>query len=219
MDPTHARSIFELITAGAAAIGAVYGGWRYAWPLMKRWGARWMLFWTGFDTVPLIHGSLAELHAGIARLEKFGIDEAAQGASRGAQIEEQGKQISAIGKSLALTNMTMRATLASDPNMATFEADPQGRLIEASKTMLRWTGKQFAEVAGWGWIATVHPDDRLRVRNEWNQAVSDCRTFELTYLMCGPEGAYEVRVTATPIPELVTPCEKYIGVIYRTAED
>lgn len=213
-------TLFEFIAAGAAALAALYAGWQWGWPLAKRWGVRWLSFWTGFDTVPLIHGALADLAEGIARIEAAALVESSKGTERGTQIEAQGLQLASIAKNLALTNMTMRATLATDPRMGTFEADVNGLLIDCSKTYLRWTGRQFNEMRNWGWITTVHPDDRARVRLEWEQAVVDSRQSVMRYRMIGVDGnVFEVEATATPIPEGMLPCEKFVGVVHRLQDE
>lgn len=130
-------------------------------------------------------------------------------------LKSNAERSEAIGKTVNLMAATMRATTNTNPRMATFEAAPSGMLTDANKTYLRWTGRQLNEMLGWGWITTVHPADREQVRHEWLQAIADVRTSVMRYRIVDEDGeVLVVEVTATPIPEGVMPCEKWVGVMY-----
>lgn len=137
-----------------------------------------------------------------------------------AQQGERTQQINALAKQVSVLGMTMRATLATNSDMALFEMDAQGRLIDASKNYLRWTGKQFPEVAGWGWMNTVQTDQRGRVRSDWLEAVADCREARMRYnIIDEDQRPIEVEFVATPIPEGAANCDKFVGVLHRNLRD
>jgi PAS domain S-box-containing protein len=41
------------------------------------------------------------------------------------------------------------------------------------------SGKSFDETRGWSWLNIVHPEDRERTRNEWQNAIEQQRAFEI----------------------------------------
>lgn len=127
-----------------------------------------------------------------------------------------GEQISVIGKKVDSIANTQRANQNANPRVATFETDDKGRCTYANRTYLRWTGLSLAEVLGWGWLNAIHPDYQARVRGHWDSAVADSRRFQERYKMVHVDGsAFEVDGTAEPIPENVTPAERWVGMLVK----
>jgi PAS domain S-box-containing protein len=46
-----------------------------------------------------------------------------------------------------------------------------GEIVEDLPTWRAFTGQTFEQMKGYGWIEAVHPDDRDRVRREWNDSL------------------------------------------------
>lgn len=215
--------LIETAGAVAAAATSVYAAWKWGWPALLKVLA---IIPRGYRRVA---GAFQNIEALPARLS--GIDTRLDGmesarevsdlaaAQRGLQLEDHGRQLGAMTQAVTLMGLSFKATADYIPNLARFETDPSGLIVEASKQFCSWAGRQFPEVAGWGWITTVHPDDRPRVRAEWTEAVRDCRRSSMRYRMLGPgaeHDGFEVEFTATPIPEGgFLPCLKFVGALYR----
>ncbi|MEG4918660.1 MULTISPECIES: PAS domain S-box protein [unclassified Microcoleus] len=67
--------------------------------------------------------------------------------------------------------------------------DPEGR-CQDSPSMRAYTGQTEAEVVGFGWLDTIHPDDRERTVQVWMEAVQTRSLFEMEYRMRGTDGNY-----------------------------
>lgn len=197
MDLHQINLIAVTVTSVAAALGALYGGYRLGWPwLKKRWQGRMKV----------------QLLSALDRIERTCVEAA----------DDRAKMTTMVGglaKEFHLFRAQVAAVIAADPETATFEASPQGLLTEASKAYLRWTGRSFADLERWGWINCVHPDDRINVRAEWDAAVRDQRQSVMRYKLIGADGNdFKVLVTTTPIPDGAAVCEKFVGVIHRQPE-
>jgi PAS domain S-box-containing protein len=82
----------------------------------------------------------------------------------------------------------------------TFETNKDGECVFANKAYLELIGRAMDEIRGPSWINMIHPDDRARVRAEWLSAVTEKRTFELTYRIVGRDDMiYDVACAATSI--------------------
>ncbi|MEG3901628.1 PAS domain S-box protein [Microcoleus sp. B4-C5] len=77
--------------------------------------------------------------------------------------------------------------------------DPEGR-CQDSPSMRAYTGQTEAEVVGFGWLDTIHPDDRERTVQVWMEAVQTRSLFEMEYRMRGTDGNYRYfQVRGVPI--------------------
>lgn len=185
LDPHQLQVAFGLIVGGGAALATVHRLITRTWPWLKeRWANR----------------TSRVMLAGLATLQ--------------AQGETAVTERRALMKEFSLFRATVGAIVASDETIATFEASPDGLLITANRTYLKWTGKTLEELKRWGWINSVVTEDRGKVRTEWDSACRDVRQSELFFRMLDADGqAFKVRATASPIPEGER-CEKFVGVIH-----
>ena len=63
------------------------------------------------------------------------------------------------------------------PNLVwTCKAD--GSCDFLSPQWIEYTGKPLAQQLGWGWVEQLHPDDRVRISQEWMRAVVGKRVYE-----------------------------------------
>jgi len=67
--------------------------------------------------------------------------------------------------------------------------DAEGR-CQDTPSMRAYTGQTEAEVVGFGWLDTIHPDDRERTNQVWMQAVQTKTLFEIEYRIRGADGNY-----------------------------
>src|SRR5262249_39386996 len=66
----------------------------------------------------------------------------------------------------------------------------------------RWreiTGQHRAEIAGFGWLAAVHPEDRERVARAWRDALERRETFDAEFRVGGSDGSQHV-IAARALP-------------------
>jgi PAS domain S-box-containing protein len=109
------------------------------------------------------------------------------------------------GSMTAMTEQASRMearqqSLLNSVDIPVFETDLSGKCTFANKSYLKLIGRTFDEVKGNGWINSIHPDDRVRVREQWDSAIHDMRSVELTYrVMGGDKSVYEVFCEASPI--------------------
>jgi len=77
--------------------------------------------------------------------------------------------------------------------------DAEGR-CEDTPSMRAYTGQTEAEVVGFGWLDTIHPDDRERTVQVWMEAVQTKSLFEIEYQLRSADGNYRYfQARAVPI--------------------
>lgn len=101
---------------------------------------------------------------------------------------------------------------------AVFETDGAGLNVWVNAAYLRWTGLQLEQCLGWGWINAVSHVDRARVRDEWEDALAESRTFTSTYHLLDATGrAFEVTCKATPLRNRAGAVVKWMGNLALTS--
>lgn len=140
------------------------------------------------------------------------------GIQGSAQVPQLRSEVEVVSKSVHLMMMHVRAQGDTDIERAQFEADATGANTYVNLTYARWLGVGKAELGGWGWVNFVHPDDRLRVRREWDACRMEHRVYNIRYRMLDADGeAFEVDALATPIPES-PPAKRWLGVIRKVVD-
>lgn len=99
------------------------------------------------------------------------------------------------------TRMELRQqNVLNSVTVPTFETDKNGECIFANKAYLELIGRSMEEIRGPSWVNMIHPDDRTKVKSEWESAVLEKRNFELTYrIVCREQMVYDVSCVAVPI--------------------
>lgn len=69
-----------------------------------------------------------------------------------------------------------------------WEADEFGMFVWVNRAFVRILGRDIADLKDNGWISTVHADDRDRISDEWQDAVTQNRTFSSKYRMVKVNG-------------------------------
>lgn len=106
----------------------------------------------------------------------------------------------------------LQKSILNSSEVPTFETDARGSCIFANKAYLEFIGRSFEEVKNFGWITIIYPDDRARVKSEWESAVADGRNFELSYrVVCKEKIAYSLFCEATPVITANDQVTGYIG--------
>lgn len=70
-----------------------------------------------------------------------------------------------------------QAMIADQMAAIMWQADKDGQQIWPSQSMIDATGFSAEELKGWGWLNTIHPADRERIRKHWIEAVVEQREF------------------------------------------
>ncbi|MEG4860054.1 PAS domain S-box protein [Microcoleus sp. K1-B6] len=66
----------------------------------------------------------------------------------------------------------------------------EGELASEQPTLGAFTGLTFDEYKGWGWLDTIHPDDRAHVASIWSAAVANRSLYEDELRMRRYDGEY-----------------------------
>ena len=83
----------------------------------------------------------------------------------------------------------LRVLTETVPNLVwTCKAD--GSYDFLSPQWIEYTGKPLAQQLGWGWVEQLHPDDRVRISQEWMRAVVGKRTYESEFRIRRADGVY-----------------------------
>ncbi len=95
-----------------------------------------------------------------------------------------------------------------------FYANPDGDCVEVSPGYCRLVGKGESESLGKRWIFNIHVKDRLRVIQDWKEAVVNSAVFEAKYSMVDASGEeFYVRCHASPIKNSTLAIIGYFGIV------
>jgi PAS domain S-box-containing protein len=79
------------------------------------------------------------------------------------------------------------AALVAAP-VGVFQTDADGACLFVNERWCEYAGMTREEAIGTGWLQAIHPDDRVRVTEEWAASVAQRRDFELEYRFARPDG-------------------------------
>jgi PAS domain S-box-containing protein len=90
---------------------------------------------------------------------------------------------------IASNPLTFGSLADSMPEMV-WTALPDGFTDFCSRRWMEFTGRSFDETVGFGWLNTVHPDDREAPRRAWNIAAASGQPYESEYRIRRADGVY-----------------------------
>ena len=64
-------------------------------------------------------------------------------------------------------------SLVSATTSVVWTTDATGAIVAPQASWEAYTGQPWAEHQGWGWVHTLHPDDRERLRARWSRALAE----------------------------------------------
>lgn len=134
------------------------------------------------------------------------------------EVTQSRLDIGLLRKEIGMIGLQMKAR--SDINIAhgEFECDESGAVTYASRTYARWLGVGPGDLTEWKWINYIHPDDRIKVRKEWDSCRAEHRVYSQRCRMLDADGeSFTVDTIVTPIPD-TSPAKQWIGVIRRVVE-
>ncbi|MFO0843587.1 MAG: response regulator [Gemmataceae bacterium] len=76
-----------------------------------------------------------------------------------------------------------------------------------------FTGQDFDQLKGWGWLNAVHPDDRPNTARVWSEAVASRSLYQVEHRLRRHDGAYRhMMVRAVPILDEAGEIREWVGV-------
>lgn len=87
-----------------------------------------------------------------------------------------------------------------------------GWLTYFNQMWFDYTGLSMEKSLGQGWTQLIHPDDRARVAQRWEQASESGETWEIQYRLRRADGSYRWMLgRAHPLSEAAAPATKWLG--------
>jgi PAS domain S-box-containing protein len=104
-----------------------------------------------------------------------------------------------------------RALVESLPHLV-WTCRPDGYCDFLSRQWVEYTGQAADAQLGYGWAAHVHPDDRERVRREWEAATRRGDLFDIEFRIRRADGVYRwFRTRALPLRDGTGAIVKWFG--------
>jgi len=112
---------------------------------------------------------------------------------------------------LAVAEQRYRALVRATSSLV-WTTSPDGQIIDMPEWR-NYTGESIENIKGWGWLNSLHPDDRERTKIVWQHAV-DTRTFyETDYRIRRSDGVYVWhRARGVPIYEADGSVREWVGI-------
>lgn len=121
------------------------------------------------------------------------------------------EQVDLIARTMLVENDT--------DEVGRFQCDGTGKNTYINQTYARWLAVGKAELMEWNFINFIHPDDVVRVRQQWDTCRAEHRQYHNRHRMVASTGAViEIEVIATPIPD-GPPAKRWVGTLRRVGHD
>ena len=90
--------------------------------------------------------------------------------------------------------------------------DGNGLVRDDMPTWRTFTGMSWAQIQGWGWIDSLHPDDREHTAQVWSDAVASPSQYETEYRIRRADGEYRhMWVRGVPVLETNGDIREWVG--------
>ncbi len=97
------------------------------------------------------------------------------------KLEEQEYELNTIHettrKQIEKSELLYR-TLTSNAPVAIFNTNEEGECTYVNEEWLKYSGMEFNDALGYGYTNAIYPDDKERVINEWQEAVTNNKEFQ-----------------------------------------
>jgi PAS domain S-box-containing protein len=95
---------------------------------------------------------------------------------------------------------------------AYWEGDPHGAQVSGSPSWAKYTGQSREEMAGFGWLEAIHPDDRAFADRAWREAVAARSHLDVEFRLRAPDGGWRwTNVRASPVFGADGRLRKWVG--------
>lgn len=105
-------------------------------------------------------------------------------------IKVRTSELAAVNEELGESEKQFRALAESVPEIIVWATTPDGKNTYFSQQWMDYTGLTLEESYGDGWIIPVHPDDRQRAWEAWQNAVNNDAGYSLEFRLRGADGDY-----------------------------
>ncbi|HBL14769.1 MAG TPA: hypothetical protein DD379_25945, partial [Cyanobacteria bacterium UBA11162] len=123
------------------------------------------------------------------------------------EISDRQKATEALQRSESRYRSLIIAT-----TQAVWTTNATGQTTEPLPTWQNLTGQTDEDVQGWGWLNAIHPDERERVRQQWNRTVSTKRIYQTEYRLRMVDGSYrDMAVRGVPIFAADRSIQEWVG--------
>jgi two-component system CheB/CheR fusion protein len=163
--------------------------------------------------IRLPNGSRIRVDASAARLKDEG------GQSRGVvlvlrDVTERRER----DRELARSHERFRSLVLATSQIV-WTTDPQGRVREDSPSWRAYTGQTYEQLRGLGGLDALHPDDRQRTLEDWQDAVAEQRPFAGEYRLRRVDGSYCWNlVRAVPVKDADGTVREWVGMNHDIEE-
>jgi PAS domain S-box-containing protein len=104
-------------------------------------------------------------------------------------------------------------SLVDASSQVVWTADRGGAMVDGEGAWAALTGQSRAELAGTGWLAAVHPEDRERTRRGWEAATATNEVFSLEHRIRRQDGLYRTfGARAVPVCDDEGQTREWVGV-------
>lgn len=103
-------------------------------------------------------------------------------------------------------------SLVTASSQIVWTTNARGEAFENSISWMEFTGQKEEEWRGRGWMNAIHPEDRLKARSVWSQAVSSKNTFHTEYRLRSRDGSYRwTAVRGVPVLDTDGEIREWVG--------
>jgi PAS domain S-box-containing protein len=106
-----------------------------------------------------------------------------------ARAEDQRSRFTEIPGDQERRELSLRGVMDTIPGLV-WSALPDGDVEFCNQRWLDYTGMSFNEIKGWGWSASIHPQDITDLRERWQTALVRSISFEAEARMRRADGSY-----------------------------
>ena len=118
-----------------------------------------------------------------------------------------------LDQALLLRSEERYRTLVSATSAIVWSSPASGSFDTEQPAWTSFTGQTVEQHSGWGWLNAVHPDDRERSKQAWDEAVRQGDTCRVEHRLRRADGEYRLMsVRATPIFEPDGGIREWVGV-------
>jgi PAS domain S-box-containing protein len=153
----------------------------------------------------------AELHRKANQLETLNHELEQRVAERTDQLEQRAEMLQHLNIELARKNQELDAIVRTAPDII-FSRQADGARDYISDRFYEYTGAEAGSANGFGWLDSVHSDDKERSMAEWMHCVQSGDNYESEYRLRGRHGQYRwFRARAVPIRDFEGKILKWYG--------
>lgn len=107
---------------------------------------------------------------------------------------------------------TRYRSLVTAASQIVWTTNALGEVVEDMPLWRSYTGMTREEIQGWGWLNSLHPDDRARTAEAWNTAVAKKSLYEVEYRIRRHDGQYrEFVVRGAPVEQADGAILEWVG--------